>query len=110
MRRTNSKEVKAAVKSYLAGVAQSEELGTIKGIKDKFISEYGWEVSRLGECKACIEWLQGLGVGVEYTYHDIIKLMAEWLDESTEEAEAWLDKRGDALYWDLLAMEILAAK
>lgn len=26
------------------------------------------------------------------------QLMAEWLDESTEEAEKWLDKRGDGLY------------
>lgn len=110
MRRTNSKEVKAAVKSYLAGVAQSEELSTIKDIKDKFISEYGWAIERLGERNACIEWLRGLGVGVDYSYYDIIQLMAEWLNESTEEAEAWLDKRGDALYWDLLAREILAAK
>lgn len=41
MRRTNSKEVKAAVKNYLLEVAQSEELNTIKDIKEKFISEYG---------------------------------------------------------------------
>lgn len=41
MRRTNSKEVKAAVRNYLTGVAQSEELNTIKDIKNKFINEYG---------------------------------------------------------------------
>ncbi len=40
----------------------------------------------------------------------IFSIMAEWLDESTEEAEKWLDKRGDGLYWDLLAREILASK
>ena len=104
------KEVKAAVKNYLVEVAQSEELNTIKDIKEKFISEYGWAIARLGERNACIEWLRGLGVGVDYSYYDIIQLMAEWLDESTEEAEKWLDKRGDRLYWDLLAREILASK
>jgi hypothetical protein len=110
MRRTNSKEVKAAVRNYLTEVAQSEELNTIKDIKEKFINEYGWAVARLGERNACIEWLRGLGVGVDYSYYDIIQLMAEWLMESTEEAEKWLDKRGDGLYWDLLAREILASK
>lgn len=95
MRRTNSKEVKAAVRNYLIEVAQSEELNTIKDIKNKFINEYGWAVARLGERNACIEWLRGLGVGVDYSY---------------EEAEKWLDKRGDGLYWDLLAREILASK
>lgn len=47
MRRTNSKEVKAAVRNYLAEVAQSEELSTIKDIKNKFINEYGWAIARL---------------------------------------------------------------
>ena len=110
MRRTNSKEVKEAVKNYLVEVAQSEELVTIKDIKDKFLNEYGWAIARLGERNACIEWLRGLGVGVDYSYCNIIWLMAEWLDESTKEAEKWLDKRGDDLYWDLLAREILASK
>lgn len=110
MRRTNSKEVKEAIKNYLAEVAEAEEIGTIKDIKEKFVSEYGWEIARLGERNACVEWLRGLGVSVDYSYYDIIQLMAEWLDETTEETEKWLDKRGDALYWDLLAREILASK
>lgn len=110
MRRTNSKEVKTAVKNYLLEVAQSEDLSTIKDIKEKFVGEYGWAIARVGERNACIEWLQGLDVGVCYSYYDIIQLMAEWLDESKEEAEKWLDKRGDGLYWDLLAREILASK
>ena len=39
MRRTNGKEVKAAVRNYLTEVAQSEDLNTIKDIKEKFINE-----------------------------------------------------------------------
>ena len=109
MIRTNSKEVKAAVRSYLLEVAESEELATIKDIKEKFFFVFGWAVARLGQYNACIEWLRGLGINVYYTYYDIIQLMAEWLDESTEEAERWLDKRGDSLYWQLLAREIVNA-
>lgn len=110
MRRTNSKEVKEVIKNYLAEVAEAEELSTIKDIKEKFVREYGWAIARLGERNACVEWLRGLRVSVDYSYYDIIQLMAEWLDETTEEAEKWLDKRGDDLYWDLLAREILASK
>lgn len=106
MRRTNSKETRNAVKSYLLEVANSEELNTIKDIKNKFLSEYGWAIARLGERNACIEWLRGLSVGVDYSYYDIIQLMADWLDESVEDVEKWLDKRGDSLYWELLAREI----
>ena len=109
MRRTNSKEVKEAVRSYLLEVAESEELETIKDLKDKFLNEYGRAVERLGQHNACIEWLRGLGINVDYYYCDIIQLMAEWLDESTEEAERWIDKRGDSLYWQLLAREIVNA-
>ena len=109
MRRTNSKEVKAAVRKYLLEVAESEELATIKDLKEKFLNEYGWAVARLGHYNACIECLKGLGINVDYTYYDIIQLMAEWLDESTEEAERWLDKKGDGLYWQLLAREIVNA-
>ena len=109
MRRTNSKEVKAAVRSYLLEVAESEELTTIKDLKDKFLNEYGWAIPRMGELNACIEWLRGLAINCHYYYGDIVYLLAEWLDESTEEAERWLDKRGDSLYWQLLAREIVNA-
>ena len=109
MRRTNSKKVSAAVRIYLLKVAESEEMATIKDIKEKFLNEYGWAVARIGQYSACIEWLKGLGISVDYTYYDIIQLMAEWLDESTEEAERWLDKRGDSFYWQLLAREIVNA-
>ena len=109
MRRTNSKEVKAAVRNYLLEVAQSEEMESITELKEKFMNEYGWAVARLGQYNACIEWLRGLAINVDYTYYDIIQLMAEWLDETTEEAERWLDKRGDSLYWQLLAREIVNA-
>ena len=106
IRRTNSKEVKAAVRKYLL---ECDEI-TIVEMKERFLNEYGWAIPRMGELNACIEWLRGLAINCHYYYEDIVYLLAEWLDESTEEAEKWLDKRGDGLYWDLLAREILASK
>lgn len=110
MRKTNSKEVKQEVRSYLLEVAEVEEMETIAELKEKFLNEYGWAVPKLGEEKACIEWLRGLGCSVDYTFSDIVELMARWLDETTAEAEEWMEKRGDILYWQLLAREIVASK
>ena len=105
MRKTNSKEVKLAVRNYLLSL----EDGTLKEIKEKFLNEYGWAVPRYGELNACIEWLRGLAIGCHYYYEDIAYLLAEWLDDTPENQWKWLDKKGDGLYWLLLAREIVAA-
>lgn len=109
MRKTNSKEVKNEVRAYLLEVAEVEEMTTITELKEKFHNEYSWAIPRMGENAACVEWLRGLAINVDYTYYDIIQLMAKWLDESEEQAENWLDKKGDTLYWQLLAREIVNA-
>jgi hypothetical protein len=106
MRKTNSKEVKAAVRKYLLNC---EEI-TIVEMKERFLNEYGWAIPRMGELNACVEWLRGLAINVDYCYCDIIKLLAEWLDDTEENQEKWLDKKGDGLYWMLLAREIVASK
>ena len=106
MRKTNSKEVKAAVRKYLL---ECDEI-TIVEMKERFLSEYGWAIPRMGELNACIEWLRGLAISVDYYYCDIIKLLAEWLDDTEENQEKWIDKKGDGLYWMLLAREIVASK
>lgn len=95
-----------AVRRYLL---ECDEI-TIVEMKERFFNEYGWAIKRYGQQRACIEWLQGLPIGVDFTHYDIIRIMADWLDETVEQAEAWLDKRGDELYWQLLAREILASK
>ena len=110
MRRTNSKEVKHAVRSYLLEIAQCEDLETIEDIKEKFVNEYGWKISKVGELNACIDWLRGLGIGVDYCYTDIAILLAEWLDDEQEHQENLIDKKGDGLYWLLLAREIVTIK
>lgn len=106
MRRTNSKEVKQAVRRYLLNC---DEI-TIVEMKERFYKEYGYMIRRIGELNACIEWLRGLAINVDFYYCDIVKNLAEWLDDSVENQWKQIEKRGDDLYWLLLAREIVASK
>ena len=106
MRKTNSKEVKAAVRKYLL---ECDEI-TIVEMKERFLNEYGHEIRRQGELNACIEWLKGLAIGCDFYYCDIVKLLSSWLDDTEENQWKLLDKNGDNLYWLLLAREIIASK
>ena len=110
MRRTNSKEVKAAVRNYLMGCAEVEEVHTIAYMKERFFKEYSHNIKRYGELNSCIEWLRGLAIGCDYCYCDIAKNLAEWLDDSEENQWKYVDKQGDGLYWLLMAREIIASK
>lgn len=106
MRRTNSKEVKQAVRRYLLNC---DEI-TIVEMKERFYKEYGYMIRRIGELNACTEWLRGLAINVDFYYCDIVKNLAEWLDDSEENQWKQIEKRGDDLYWLLLAREIVASK
>ena len=103
MRKTNSKEVKKAIREYLVEMNDC----TIAELKEKFINEYGWKIVRTGEINACIDWLRGLGCNVAFYYDVIAQLLSEWLDDTKENQEKWLEKKGDGLYWLLLAREIV---
>ena len=83
---------------------------TIVEMKERFLKEDGWAIPRMGMENACIEWLRGLAINVDDTYREIIKLLAEWLDDTEENQEKWIDKKGDGLYWLLLAREIVASR
>lgn len=106
MRRTNSKEVKTAVRNYLT---ECEDI-TIAEMKERFIKEYGHNIVRYGESIACVEWLRGLAINVDFYYCDIVKRLAEWLDDTEENQWKYIDKKGDYLYWLLIAREILASR
>ena len=101
MRKTNNKEVKKAIREYLVEMNDC----TISELKEKFIIEYGWKIARVGEINACIDWLRGLGCNVAFCYDAITQLLAEWLYDTKENQERWLEKKGDGLYWLLLARE-----
>ena len=106
MRKTNSKEVKAAVRKYLL---ECDEI-TIAEMKERFMNEYGFAISRMGELNACMEWLKGLAIGCDFYYCDIVRNLANWLDDTEENQWKYIDKQGDGLYWLLMAREIIASK
>ena len=49
----------------------------IQYLFDRFNSEYGWNIQRVGKYKAMQEWLSGLAINIPYTYFDIIELAQE---------------------------------
>ena len=103
MRKTNSKEVKKAIREYLVEMNDC----SISELKEKVISEYGWKIASVGQINACVGWLRGLGCNIAFYYDAIAQLLAEWLDDTKESQERWLEKKGDDLYWLLLAREIV---
>ena len=103
MRKTNSKEVKKAIREYLVEMNDC----SISELKEKFINEYGWKIASVGQINACVHWLRGLSCNIAFYYDAIAQLLAEWLDDTKENQERWLDKNGDGLYWLLLAREIV---
>ena len=103
MRKTNSKEVKKAIREYLVEMNDC----SIAELKEKFISEYGWKIASVGQINACVHWLRGLSCNIAFEYDAIAQLLAEWLDDTKVNQERWLEKKGDGLYWLLLAREIV---
>lgn len=104
--RLDSKQVRDAVKAYLEEVNEC----TIQDLYEKFKSEKGHDIPRIGEQKAIIEWLKGLGCECEFYYNGIAELMAKWTGDSVESQEQYIDERGDDVYWILLGREILKGK
>ena len=46
----------------------------LKYIFDRFSSEYGFMINKVGKYKAMSEWLSGLALDIEYYYSDIVDL------------------------------------
>ena len=61
----------------------------IKYLFDRFYSEYGFMVERVGKQKAIAEWLSGLAIDIAFTNYDIVKLAVKMgsLDEDPTEKE-----------------------
>ena len=78
----------------------------IKYIFDRFNSEYGFMINRVGKYKAMSEWLSGLALDLEYYYSDIIKLAIKMgsIDENPSEK---MQSKVCEKYWDFMANIIL---
>ena len=78
----------------------------INYIFDRFNSEYGWNIERVGKFKAMSEWLSGLALPIEYYYDDIVKLAIKMgsIDENPSDK---LRSRVEQGYFDFMANIIL---
>jgi hypothetical protein len=82
MSKLHHTKYKENYKKYILGTIETgindELLKTnqekIKYIFDRFYSEYGFHIPRVGKQKAMAEWLSGLALDIEYYYDDIVNL------------------------------------
>jgi len=56
------------------GKPLTTESKKIDYIFNRFNSEYGWNIERIGKYKAMSEWLSGLALNIEYYDYKIVKL------------------------------------
>lgn len=83
-----TKELNTKVFAYILDAIDGEGYGKtfandtekLQFLADTFMSEYGWEINRIGYLNAFKEWLQGLpsSFNVDYTYFDIINIAKNW--------------------------------
>ena len=78
----------------------------IKYIFDRFNSEYGFMINRVGKQKAMSEWLSGLALNIEFYYDDIVKLAVKMgsIDPNPNDK---LKNRVEQGYFDFMANIIL---
>jgi len=114
IKKVHHTEYKKNYKKYILSTVETglndEPLKTddekIKYIFDRFYSEYGFMIKRVGKYKAMSEWLSGLALDIEYYNYKIVKLAKDMgsLDtNSTYKAEQKIINN----YFDFMANIIL---
>ena len=78
----------------------------IQYLFNRFNSEYGWNIQRVGKYKAMQEWLSGLAINIPYTYFDIIELAKEMGSIDSNPSQA-LQDRVCANYFGFMAQMVL---
>ena len=114
MTKLHHTEYKKNYKKYILNTIQTglndEPLKTdqekIKYLFDRFNSEYGFMIARVGKQKAIAEWLQGLALDIEYWNDGIIPL-AKKMGSIEENPSEKLQARVIENYWSFMANVIL---
>ena len=107
-------EYKKNYKNYILSTIEEDGEGKplttdqekINYIFDRFNSEYGFMIERVGKQKAMAEWLSGLALDIEYYYYDIVKLAIEMgaIDPNPSDK---LRNKVEQGYWDFMSNVIL---
>ena len=88
------------------GKPLTTESEKIDYIFDRFNSEYGFMIERVGKYKAMSEWLSGLALDIEY-YNDSIVDLAIKMGSIDPKPDDKLKNTVAANYWDFMANIII---
>ena len=115
MTKLHHTEYKKNYKNYILNTIEEDGEGKplnteqekVKYLFDRFNSEYGFMIERVGKQKAIAEWLSGLALNIEYYYTDIVKLAVKMgsIDENPSDK---LRSKVEQNYWNFMANVILS--
>tara|TARA_R100000234_G_scaffold62646_1_gene38058 strand:+ start:204 stop:572 length:369 start_codon:yes stop_codon:yes gene_type:complete len=114
MSKLHHTEYKKNYKNYILSTIEEDGEGKplttdqekINYIFDRFNSEYGFMIERVGKQKAMSEWLSGLALDIEYYYDDIVKLAIEMGSIDPNPSDK-LRNKVEQGYWDFMSNVIL---
>ena len=114
MTKLHHTEYKKNYKNYILSTIEEDGEGKpltseskkIDYIFDRFNSEYGFMIERVGKYKAMSEWLSGLALDIEY-YNDAIVDLAIKMGSINPNPNDKLKNTVAANYWDFMANIIL---
>jgi hypothetical protein len=114
MTKLHHTEYKKNYKNYILSTIEEDSEGKpitteqekINYIFDRFNSEYGFMINRVGKYKAMSEWLSGLALDIEY-YDDAIVDLAVKMGSIDPNPNDKLKGKVAANYWDFMANVIL---
>jgi len=114
MTKLHHTEYKKNYKNYILSTIEEDSEGNpiktdaekINYIFDRFNSEYGWNIERVGKFKAMSEWLSGLALNIEF-YNDAIVDLAVKMGSIDPNPSDKLKDKVAANYWDFMANVIL---
>ena len=114
MTKLHHTEYKKNYKKYILSTIETDnedkplktDQDKIQYIFDRFNSEYGFMIERVGKYKAMSEWLSGLALDIEY-YNDAIVDLAIKMGSIDPKPDDKLKNTVAANYWDFMANIIL---
>ena len=115
MTKLHHTEYKKNYKNYILSTIEEDTEGKpiktdqekINYIFNRFNSEYGFMIERVGKQKAVAEWLSGLALDIEF-YNDAIVKLAIKMGSIEEKPNEKLQARVINNYWSFMANVILS--
>jgi hypothetical protein len=115
MSKLHHTEYKKNYKNYILSTIEEDGEGKplrtdkekINYIFDRFNSEYGFMVERVGKQKAISEWLSGLALDLPFYYNEIVDLAVKMgsIDPNPNDK---VRERVEQGYWDFMANIIMS--